>query len=34
MTAWTGRTYDLSRGAFAAIAPLSAGVVTVTAEAA
>lgn len=32
--AWTGRTYDLSRGAFAAIAPLGAGVVTVTAEAA
>lgn len=28
--AWTGRVIDLSRGAFAAIAPLSAGVVDVT----
>ena len=28
--AWTGRTFDLSRGAFTAIAPLSAGVVDVT----
>lgn len=32
--AWTGRTIDLSRGAFAAIAPLGAGVVDVTWEAA
>lgn len=26
MTAWTGKTFDLSRGAFARVAPLSAGV--------
>jgi rare lipoprotein A len=32
--AWTGRSVDLSRGAFAAIAPLGAGVVDVTWEAA
>lgn len=31
---WTGRELDLSRAAFAAIAPLSRGVVTVTWEAA
>lgn len=28
--AWTGRQFDLSRGAFAAVAPLSAGIATVT----
>lgn len=32
--AWTGKTFDLSRAAFGAIAPLGAGVVTVTWEAA
>jgi rare lipoprotein A len=32
--AWTGKTFDLSRAAFAEIAPLSRGVVTVTWEAA
>jgi rare lipoprotein A (peptidoglycan hydrolase) len=29
---WTGKTFDLSRGAFARVAPLSAGVATVTWE--
>lgn len=29
---WTGKTFDLSRGAFATIAPLSAGVITATWE--
>ncbi len=29
---WTGKTFDLSRGAFALVAPLSAGVATVTWE--
>lgn len=28
--AWTGKTFDLSRGAFARVAPLSAGVATLT----
>lgn len=32
--AWTGREFDLSRGAFSAIAPLSRGVIDVTWEAA
>lgn len=27
--AWTGRTFDLSRGAFAALAPLGRGVINV-----
>lgn len=32
--AWTGKEYDLSRAAFAAIAPLSSGVAVVSVEAA
>lgn len=31
-SAWTGKTFDLSRGAFARVAPLSAGVAVVTWE--